>query len=120
MFFNDNDVAHSSAEFRIKMTDDSSKVGTFSIFGRLVLQHYPSTSSRNVKFFTVTVTDPCDDLDSVVIASDLEDQEYTIGDEALEYHIPEFTTDLPPFCEIRYRFEIDNSKGETVINFNNE
>ena len=52
-------------------------------------------------------------------AVDLEDQEYTIGDEALEYLIPEFAAESS-LCKISYTFEVVDSKGETAANFDGE
>ena len=47
-------------------------------------------------------------------ASVLEDQEYTLGEEALEYRIPAFTYEPSSFCQIVYSFEITNSQGEII------
>ena len=44
----------------------------------------------------------------------LEDQEYTIGEEALEYRIPAFAVEPSDICQIVYSFEIINSQGEII------
>ena len=85
----------------------------------MLLQRYPETYIDFNDPFTITVTDPCAVDTLSVTAVDLEDQEYTIGDEALEYHIPEFSVE-PSFCKIRYRFNIVDSKGERAANFDHE
>ena len=101
------------------MTDDYSKVGTYTIFYRMLLQRFPETYKDFNDPFTITVPDPCAGGTLSVTAVDLEDQEYTIGDEALEYHIPEFSAE-PSICKINYRFNIVDSKGETAANFDHE
>ena len=66
--------------------------------------------------FIVTVVDPCDVSLTSFTAPVLEDQDYTIGERALEYRLPAFNSD-PPFCEIRYSIELSDSKAELAYYF---
>ena len=79
MFFSDNPELTSDIEdidellFQIQETDDTSKVGTYQILFRLSFENYQENYVESHEPFYITIIEPCNEINSSLIASVLED-----------------------------------------------
>ena len=101
------------SSLEVLYTEDPSMTGEYDILYKLHYKNYPAVGDEQVKPFTVTIKDPCENPTSLVATDKLPEglvKTYTISEPEVVFEFGEFIIE-PPWCEVSYTYTINDSLG---------